>query len=42
MNAHGSVEIIGRDYASARSWQGPGAPADGRLSGGGIGILFKE
>jgi hypothetical protein len=37
-----SVEIVARDYASAASWQGPGAPADGRLSGGGIGILFKE
>jgi methyltransferase family protein len=36
-----SAKIIGCDRASAYSWQGPGAPSDGVLSGGGIGVLFK-
>lgn len=39
---NGAVEIIGRDYASAASWQGPGTGRDGRISGGGIGVLLKE
>ena len=39
---HGSVEITGRDIASARSWQGPGTSPDGRIDGGGIGVIFKE
>jgi len=37
-----SASIIGCDLASAKSWQGPGAPEDGVLSGGGIGVLFKS
>jgi 23S rRNA U2552 (ribose-2'-O)-methylase RlmE/FtsJ len=37
-----SVKIIGCDFASAASWQGQGAPPDGVLSAGGIGVLFKE
>lgn len=37
-----SAKIIGCDLASAQSWQGPGAPSDGVLSGGGIGVLFKD
>ena len=36
-----SVEIIGRDLASAIAWQGPGTPKDGRISGGGIGVIWK-
>ncbi len=36
-----SAEIIGRDIASAKSWQGPGCPDDGVISGGGIGVLWK-
>ena len=38
---HPSVEIIGRDLASAQAWQGPGTSPDGRISGGGIGVIFK-
>jgi hypothetical protein len=37
-----SAKVIGCDLLSARSWQGDGAPADGRLTGGGIGVIFKE
>ena len=37
-----SAKIIGCDVASAKSWQGSGAPSDGVLSGGGIGVLFKN
>jgi len=36
-----SAKIIGCDLPSAISWQGPGAPSNGVLSGGGIGVLFK-
>lgn len=38
---HPSVEIIGRDLASAQAWQGMGTSPDGRISGGGIGVLWK-
>jgi len=37
-----SASIIGCDFASAVSWQGPTVPADAVLSAGGIGVLFKE
>jgi hypothetical protein len=37
-----SAKIIGCDLASAQSWQGPNTPSDGVISGGGIGVLFKE
>lgn len=36
-----SISIIGHDIASAKAWQGPGTSPDGRISGGGIGVLFK-
>jgi hypothetical protein len=36
-----SVKLIGCDYDSARSWQGDGAPRDGVICAGGIGVLFK-
>jgi hypothetical protein len=36
-----SAEIIGRDLASAQAWQGMGTSPDGRISGGGIGVIFK-
>jgi hypothetical protein len=39
--AHPSVEILGRDFSSAAAWQGPLCPADGILSGGGIGVIWK-
>jgi hypothetical protein len=35
-----SVDICGRDLASARAWQND-VPADGNLQCGGIGVLFK-
>lgn len=38
---HPSVEIIGRDLASAQAWQGMGTSPDGRISGGGIGVIWK-
>lgn len=40
-----SLELYSRDLRSALEWQGQGcldASPDGRISGGGIGILFKE
>lgn len=36
-----SAKIIGCDRASALAWQGPDAPQDGILSGGGIGVIYK-
>lgn len=36
-----SIEILGRDLASAIAWQGPLCPQDGILSGGGIGVIWK-
>lgn len=38
---HPSVEFLGRDLASAIAWQGPGTPSNGRMSAGGIGVIFK-
>jgi hypothetical protein len=38
---HPSVELIGRDLASAQAWQGMGTSPDGRISGGGIGVIWK-
>lgn len=38
---HSSVELIARDLESAVSWQGPGTPQDGRMTAGGIGVIFK-
>lgn len=37
---HPSIEIIGRDLASAQAWQGMGTSPDGRISGGGIGVIW--
>lgn len=39
--SHPSVELIARDIASAKSWQGEGTSPDGRVSGGGIGVIYK-
>jgi len=36
-----SVQIIGKDIASANEWQYPGPHLSGQVGCGGIGVLFK-
>jgi hypothetical protein len=38
---HPSAKIVACDRASALAWQGLGAPQNGILSAGGIGIIYK-
>ena len=38
---HPSAKIVACDRASEFAWQGPGAPQNGILSAGGIGVIYK-